>query len=261
MAPYFCPSSLFCPSLWPICPYQTLPPLPRSSPPPVTSTPFVRIYWAAVGEAGRLRSAVSSIRVCVCVCLSGQCGNVCVRKSCRQSSVQTQRVRAHTTTRSVCRSCSSKCSHKLFVLVYILKKICVSLLYFPHFTVALTTDPRDLISALFQREHLELGSLLHAETMQPPSGSHSHENCVQMQHCGEFHVSLVGFYSIQLWFHFSFTLCFFFTSCEIFSSSPEPNWNKNCHSHIIRQILHYFWKVIDSTIFWWFCSAAWKCPT
>lgn len=68
-------SSLFCPSFWPICVSQTLPPLPLffsplclflSLPSSLTLTPFVPSYWVAVVAAG-LEGSGQLFPQCGCV--------------------------------------------------------------------------------------------------------------------------------------------------------------------------------------------------
>ena len=108
-------SSLFCPSLWPICVSQTLPPLPlsfsplssqsRSLPPLLPSRwpPFVRKRWWWRWGSGQLFPQ----SVCVCVCLDSV--GMCVRKSCRQSSVKPQSVCVRRWGHTGCQSISGTC--------------------------------------------------------------------------------------------------------------------------------------------------------
>lgn len=73
-----CHPSLFRPSLWPICLFQTLPPLPRPPPPAYWPLLFTAIERSGVGVGGGGRQEGSGqLFPSVCVRASGQCGNVC----------------------------------------------------------------------------------------------------------------------------------------------------------------------------------------
>lgn len=121
-----------------------------------------------MGGSGQL------FRVCVC----GHCGNVCVRKSYRQSLLEAQRVcvtrRGRTRRRSINRTCS-------------LEFTCSPNTPFSFFYFCCLVWGKNIWLLSQEYKHLlETEDLIEQRDMQPSSGTHNHDNCVQTQLCGEF---------------------------------------------------------------------------
>lgn len=207
------PSSLFCqhvpltPSVSPRRSHHSLSlalalshPPPSPPPPSVTLTPFVRSYlwqrwWCHRREEGLagVQSAVSS----ACVCTSGQCGNAREKKVtdaaewslrvCVSGGEDTRDVGASV-------ACSLKRNHRGCLLVPFIFFLFVC--FFAFFFLILASLLREETTGLNLGINLLTNCCLGQEgnsrdpsTMQPSSGSHNHDNCVQTQLCGEFRCS------------------------------------------------------------------------
>lgn len=168
--------------------------------------------------------------------MSGPCGNVCEKKLQTKlesgSECVSSPVRTHTRRRSICRTCSvSQRWDVLFLFLLFL----VVLVEF-EFIIQVCGNIFKVRITGIQTSTAPGKVLQSEETMQPPSGTHNHDNCVQTQLCGEFvhREESLSWIRWRIWALISFCLLF----CTQSSATVAVNRRKEMIG-LTENLLHY----------------------